>query len=705
MAAIGSIRKRGTLLIIVIGVALLAFILGDLSKSGGPSREVNIGQVEGEDITIMDFNRQVDQNIVASKQQQQKEYLTSAETFKIKEETWRYLVRKIIMDKEYEDLGIAVTSMELAEQIQGVNPHPLIKQYFTDPNTGKYDRRLIVRYMQNLNNLDPESKQQWLQFEKYIKDDRLRQKYNSLITQAYYIPAALAKLSYQDDNTTARITYVAARYQVLPDSVVTVTEDDYVEYYENNKDLFKEKETCDLSYVLFEVKPSMKDMQAAKKEMYAIYEEFKETDDVARFVKLNSDNRYDSSWKAEGQLPIQIDTVMFNSKIGTVTEPYLENEEFHIARLVDIAYRPDSMKASHILIAYKGALRANPQMNRTREQAEQLADSLLNVVKKSPAKIESLITELSDDPTAKQNNGDLGWFADGSMVWPFNEAVLKAETGSITFAETPFGYHIIKVTGKKEDVKKVRVAMIDHKVLASNQTYQQTYALASQLASENRTEAEFNEAVIEGRLNKRSMPKIEKMSNYVAGLKNPRQVVRWAFNENTKVGDVSEVFDLEDMFVVATVTAKSEAGYPPLSEVKERIVALVTNQVKGKYLAEQMKADNNDLDKLATGFNTDKVNVNALTFNSRNLQGFGQERKVIGTVFGLDNGDISEPIPGKAAVFVVKIENMARAHDKENYTGTIRGLRTAFQQKVDQDVAYRALEKSLDVEDNRIIFY
>ncbi|MCF6169960.1 MAG: SurA N-terminal domain-containing protein [Bacteroidales bacterium] len=705
MAAIGSIRKHGTLLIIVIGVALLAFILGDLSKSTGRSQQVNIGQVEGEDITIMDFNRQVEQNIAAAKQQQQKESMTADETFRIKEETWRYLVRKIIMEKEYEELGVAVSTMELADQIQGVNPHALIKQYFTDPNTGKYDRRLIVQYLQNLDKLDPEAKQQWLQFEKFIKDDRLRQKYNSLITQAYYVPAALAKLSYQDDNTTARITYVAARYQDLPDSLITVTDDDYAKYYDNNKDLFKEKETRDLSYVIFEVKPSMKDMQAARTEMNEIYKEFKATDDIARFVKLNSDNRYDSSWKAEGQLPVQVDTLMFNSEIGTVTEPYLENEEFHIARLVDVAYRPDSMKASHLLIAYKGALRANPQLTRTRAQAEKLADSLLKVVKKSPGRFETLITEFTDDPTVEQNKGDMGWFADGAMVWPFNEAVLKAKTGSITFAETPFGYHIIKVTGKKENVKKVRVAMIDHKVLASNQTYQQTFAMASQLASENKTEAEFNEAVIEGRLNKRSMPKIEKMSNYVAGLKNPRQVVRWAFNENTNVGDVSEVFDLEDMFVVATVTAKSAGGYPPLSEVKKRITVLVTNEVKGKYLAGQMKANNNNLDQLASEFNTDKVNVNAMTFNSRNLQGFGQERKVIGTIFGLDNGDISEPVPGKGAVFVVQVENMARAQDRENYTSTIKGMQTTFQQKVNQDAAYKALEESLDIEDNRIIFY
>jgi peptidyl-prolyl cis-trans isomerase D len=704
MAAIGSIRKHGTLLIIVIGVALLAFILGDLSKSRRSSREVNIGQVEGEDITYMDFNQQVDLRMNTTKQQQKKDHLTSGEIFRIKDETWRYMVRSVIMEKEYEALGIAVPKAELSELIQGVNPHPQIKQYFSDPNTGKYDQRLIRQYLQNFDRMPPEAKQQWLQFEKFIKEDRLRQKYNGLIAQGYYIPKALAKLSYQDENTTAKISYVAARYQDIPDSTVNVTEDDYAEYYEENKDLFKEKETCDLSYVIFEVKPSMKDMQAAKDEMNQIYTEFIETDDVARFVQLNSDNRYDSSWKTEGELPVQIDTAMFAGKIGTVTKPWLENDEFHIARLVDIAYRPDSMKASHILIAYQGALRADPKITRTKEQAKQLADSIFKLAKKSN-KIESLVAEFSNDPTAKQNNGDLGWFADGTMVWAFNEAVLKAKTGRITFAETPFGYHIIKVTGKKDDVKKVKVAMVDRKVIASNETYQQTFAKASKLAAENKTEEKFDEAVKEARLNKRSMPKVDKMSDYVAGLNNARQVVRWAFNEETAVGDVSQVFDLEDMFVVAVVTAKSKGGYPPLSEVKSRIVSLVTNQVKGKSLVQQMKPYANDLDKLAAEFNTDKVEVNSLTFNSRNLQGYGQERKVIGTVFALNTGQTTDPIAGKAAVFVVRVENMAKASDKDNYYTTIERLRTDFKQKVDQDMVYRALEESLDVEDNRIMFY
>ena len=704
MAAIGNIRKHGTLLIIVIGIALLAFILGDFAKSSGGSREVNIGQVEGEDITIMDFNRQVDQNITASKQQQQKDNLTSDEIYRIKDETWRYMVRNVIMEKEYEELGIVVTTDELFEQIQGVNPHAQIKQYFVDPNTGLYDRKLIVQYLQNLDKLPPESKQQWLQFEKFIKDDRLRTKYNSLISKAYYVPSALAKLNYNDDNTTAKITYVAARYQDISDSTVTISDSDYSDYYDNNKDLFKEKETRSLSYVMFEVKPSMKDMEAAKSEMNKIYEEFKTTDNVARFVKLNSDNRYDSSWKTEGQLPLQIDTLMFGAELGTTTKPWLENDEFHIARLVDIAYRPDSMKATHILIAYKGALRANPELVRTREQAEKLADSVFTMVKKSK-NIETLANQFSDDPSVKQNSGDMGWFADGTMVGPFNEAVLNGNTGDITFAETPFGFHIIEVTGKKEDVKKVRVAMIDHQVLASNQTYQQTFAQASKLASENKTEAEFNDAVVEDRLNKRSMPKIDKMSNYIAGLNSPRQIVRWSFNEDTKVGDVSEVFDLEDMFVVAVVTAKSEEGYPPLSEVKDRIATLVVNDVKGKYIADQMKANSNDLDKLATEFNTKKVNVNALTFNSRNLQGFGQEKDVIGTIFALKASDITAPIPGNGGVFVVMVDNMAKAQDKESYAGTIQTLQTSFKKKVDQDAAYKAIEKSLDITDNRILFY
>ncbi len=705
MAVIGNIRKHSTFLIIIIGVALAAFVLGDFAKGRRGSREVNVGNVAGEDITIMDFNQRVEQNIENTKQQQKKVRLTTDEIYRVKEDTWKQMVKEVLMDKEYESLGLTVTTEELFDLVQGPNPHPLIKQYFTDPETGQYNRSLILDYLRNLDNMPAESKQQWIAFEEYIRNDQLSNKYKTLISKGYYVPEALAKMAYEDDNTTAQLTYVASRYTELPDSLVTITDADYQEYYDKNKELYKQKASREIDYVTFEIKPSVRDLEAAKKTIEEIYAELKTTQDVARFVNNNSDTPYDSTWKKQGELPVQIDSIMFNSEIGTVTEPYLDNFVFTTARLVDVSNRPDSLKASHILIAYKDALRADPNLSRSKEQAEKLADSLYNVLKRSSSDLTQLAIQFSDDGSVAQNSGDLGWFADGQMVYAFNEAVNNTRIGDITLAETPFGYHIIKVTGKKEPVKKVRVGIINREVVASNETYQRTFAKASKLASENKDIESYDKAVTENNLNKRTANNLQKMSNYIAGLKNPRQIIHWAFNENTEVGSVSSVFDLEDMFVVAVLKSKTEEGYPDLEDVKERIQRFVTNEVKGKVLAEKMKAYGKDIDKIAEGLNLEKTDIAALTFSARNIQGFGAENKVIGTVFGTNPPEVTDPIVGYGAAFVVDVKKITKAPEKDDYTQNKVVLLNSFAQRVNQDYPYRALEKAVEIKDNRALFY
>jgi len=705
MAVIGNIRKHSTFLIIIIGVALAAFVLGDFAKGRRGSREVNVGNVAGEDITIMDFNQRVEQNIENTKQQQKKVRLTTDEIYRVKEDTWKQMVKEVLMDKEYESLGLTVTTEELFDLVQGPNPHPLIKQYFTDPETGQYNRSLILDYLRNLDNMPAESKQQWIAFEEYIRNDQLSNKYKTLISKGYYVPEALAKMAYEDDNTTAQLTYVASRYTELPDSLVTITDADYQEYYDKNKELYKQKASREIDYVTFEIKPSVRDLEAAKKTIEEIYAELKTTQDVARFVNNNSDTPYDSTWKKQGELPVQIDSIMFNSEIGTVTEPYLDNFVFTTARLVDVSNRPDSLKASHILIAYKDALRADPNLSRSKEQAEKLADSLYNVLKRSSSDLTQLAIQFSDDGSVAQNSGDLGWFADGQMVYAFNEAVNNTRIGDITLAETPFGYHIIKVTGKKEPVKKVRVGIINREVVASNETYQKTFAKASKLASENKDIESYDKAVTENNLNKRTANNLQKMSNYIAGLKNPRQIIHWAFNENTEVGSVSSVFDLEDMFVVAVLKSKTEEGYPDLEDVKERIQRFVTNEVKGKVLAEKMKAYGKDIDKIAEGLNLEKTDIAALTFSARNIQGFGAENKVIGTVFGTNPPEVTDPIVGYGAAFVVDVKKITKAPEKDDYTQNKVVLLNSFAQRVNQDYPYRALEKAVEIKDNRALFY
>ncbi len=706
MAVIGNIRKHSTFLVIVIGVALAAFVLGDFAKGNRGSRDINVGEVDGEEITIMDFNSEAEKNIDATMQQQKKDRLTYNEIYSVKEQTWDDMIRKIIMNEEYDELGLSVSSDELFDLIQGPNPHPLIKQYFTDPNTKQYDRNLVVNYLSQLDNMEEGARQQWIKFEKYIKDDHLNNKFNTLLSKGYYMPSELAAMAYSEKSDKADIDYIAAKYADIKDDMVAApTESDYNEYYEKNKELYKEKASRDIDYVVFKIIPSAKDIANSKKEIDQVATEFKSTVDVPRFVKINSDKPYDSSWFVQGKLPVMIDSAMFNSSVGTVTDPYMVNDSYHVARLMAVEYRPDSMKASHILISYQGAYNANPDVKRTKEQASQLSDSLLNVAKRSPGKFSTLAKQFSNDPSAKQNSGDLGWFADGNMVPTFNKAVIDTKVNHFTIAESPFGFHIIEVTGKKDPVKKVRVAIIDQEIYASEETYQNTFTQASKLATDCNTQEEFDAYVSENKLNKRKMPTMRKMTNYIAGLTNPRVIVRWAYNEDTEVGDVSTVFDLDDAFVVAVLTNKVEAGYAPLDAVKKRIEPKVYNELKGKYYAEQMAKYNNDMNAIKENMDVTEKHVSPLYFTSRNLPGFATENNVIGTVFGSTSGIVTKPIIGSAGVFVVKVNNITKAGQPNDYSLIINEATAEFKGRVDQNQPYTALKNSLNIVDNRINFY
>ena len=704
MAVIGSIRKRSALLIIIIGVALAAFVLGDFAKSS-PKRSVNIGSIEGEEITIMDFNREVDQNIENTKQQQQKERLTQQETYTVRDQTWEQMVRTVIMNEQYDELGVKVTSNELFDLVQGPNPHAVIKQYFSNPETGIYDRAAVLNYLQNIDKIDAQSKTQWIQLENYIKEDRLRTKYNNLIAKAYYVPEELAKMTYSEDNDKANIEYVAVKYSDIADSLVSITDADYEKYFEDNKYRYEQKAARDIDYVVFNVRPSLEDMGAATKEMEAIYEDFKKTTSVISFANANSDNAYDSTWKAEGSLPVEIDSLMFNSEVGTVSQPYRNAFTFHLARLVETQMRPDSMKATHILIAYAGAMRVDPKNTRTAIQAKLLADSLFNVVKTSPNKLEKLALEFSDDVSAKNNSGDLGWFADGKMIPSFNEAVINTNEGDFAVAESTFGFHVIKVTGKKDISKKVRVAMINQEVIPSNNTYQTIFAKASKLASENHTKEEFDAAIKEMRLSKRTAPKVEELSNYITGVPNARQVIRWSFNDDVATGSVSDVFDLDGMYLVAAVANSYEAGFPNVNDVKDKITLFVTNEKKGEYLTKKMTAFNGDFDKIVTEVGGSKDNVTSLNFSSRNIKGFGRENKVIGTIFAQTNPTSLAPIAGVGGAFAVKVETLTAAAQTTDYTFSKTKIIDGFQRRVDQDFVYKALKEESDIEDNRLTFY
>ncbi len=703
MAVIGRIRKRSGLIVIVVGIALAAFVLGDLLRNN-PRRKNYVGVINDEKVSYIEFSKKVDEAIEMQKQNKQKDQLSQDEIFRARQNTWDQIVYKTIMGEEFDKLGLVVTSDELFELVQGNHPHPFIQQYFVDPETGGYNPALVLNYLRNLNQMEQAQINQWLNFEKAIKQDQLRTKYNTLVSRGLYMPRTFSEMKYQQSETEALTRIILKRYQEVPDSLITVSEEEIEKKYEEVKHNYIQNDAVTFDYVVFDVKPSREDHQKVRENVDEIYQEFRETKNIPTFVRATSDTPYDSTWKTIGELPLAIDSIMFNSPAGTFVSPYLEENTYHMAKLIDITYRPDSMKASHILITYQGAYRAPQNINRSKEEAENLADSLYNLAKNDPERIESLAMDFSEDPSARENSGDLGWFPDQTMVHQFNETIVNNDVGDVEMVETPFGYHVIRITGKSPKVKKVKVAIIDREIKPSSKTYQEVYTNASIFAGENNTEEKFEKAVTKQGLVKKSAPRITKMTNVVPGLDNPRNIIRWAFSDNTEIGDVSPVFDLGEEYVIAVLKSRYEKGLRPLDELYNTVKNMVINDKKAQYIISESKTHSGNIYQLAEYLNT-KVDTVNVTFASPNIRGIGREPKVVGTIFTLEEGKLSEPVQGNLGVYWVIVDKYLEPSGTTNYGPYIQEYISEFQRRVGNNNVYAAIKENADITDYRLDYY
>ncbi len=702
MAAIGNIRKHYGLLVVIVGLALLAFVLGDLLKSTNSRGTTNVAIVGNEKITYQDYSNLVSMNLENAKANNGGS-LTTEQNYSIHANTLEQMIREIIMKNEYKDLGLAVSSDELFDQFLGENPNQYVVQSFTNAE-GKFDRQLIENYLTNFQTLSPEMKANWLNFERAIKEDRLNTKYENLLKKGFYLPSKLAARYYSDKNDKVSAEVYAVRYNTIDDETVVVNDADNKAFYNENKNKYQTDATRGIDYVIFEIKPSQADIDYSKNYVNDLKNDFASIENAANFVNANSDLPYDSAWKSRKDVPAELERAIFDSNNGAgfVYGPYENEGYYNVAKIIDMENRSDSLMASHILVGYQGALRS--AATRTKEEAQALADSLLNVIKKDSKKIETLAKSFSDDPSAQTNSGDLGWFTDGMMVYTFNEFVQDNKVGTIGMVETPFGYHIIKVTDRNEATPKARIAVVAHEITASTATYQNIFAEANRFVTENTTAEEFNAAIEEQGLNKRTYPTLRTNTNYITGISNPRQIVRWAFDENTEVGDMSTIFDLDNMYVVAVLTKSVEEGFAPIEDITERYQYVIKKEKKGAMLAEQAKAYGTDYQKMIDNMKGEKTTVD-VTFEGRGFGNFGVEDKVIGTVMGMKAGETSEPIVGGNGLYVVKVAKETPAAATTDYTNIVKEQRSKFVNQILNNAAYSALKDNVKIEDNSILFY
>lgn len=595
MAAIEKIRKRSGLLIAIIGLALLAFVLQDLFQSTGRHREYNVAVIDGEKIPYKDFEDLKNKNLENTRRSYGTN-LTSAQTYSVYNNTLEQMIKDHIMNKEFNAVGMTVTAEELYDQFMGDEPHEWVAQNFSDPN-GNFDREYLQNYMQNLESAPIEYRNQWVDFENAIKQNRLETKFDNLVKASYFVPTRLAQKYYENKNDRASAEVVALRYSSIPDSTVTVTDQDNKKYYEENKYRFETDETRGIEYVVFEINPSAADDEDAMQYVESMKDDFTTTENVINFVNANSDLRYDSTWLGRTDVPAVVEEMLFDpeNQPGFVYGPYFDENSYNLIRLVD---------------------------------RQVIEDSLM-----------------------------------------------------------------------------VRVAVLRHELSASTKTYQDVFAQANKFVTENRTYEKFNAAIEEQGMTKRSQPRLTASTYQIAGIDNPRQIVRWAFEDKTKVGDVSSIFELDNMFVVAALTEIIPEGYAPVEKIAEQSKYAIMNQKKGEIAVDRMKACGTDYNRMVNELGAENTVVNDITMESRSVGNFGIESDVIGIILGMKEGEVVGPVAGNSSAFVIKNVVHEAPAATTDYSSIVKEKKVQFDNKVFGGGVYSALRDKADIEDNRVLFY
>jgi len=733
MAAIGKIRQHGGFLTVIIGLALASFVIGPkamdlLFKTKPDFDHTSIGIINGQKIDLDYFSNKVEEQIDNFKTNQKKENITSEERYQITMQVWDLVKKETLLNQEEVKVGVAILNEntnkpeisreEYMDMIVGKHPHPLIVQNFTDQKTGRFNPQYVEQFLSNieqgLQSDDPKqveqaqlSDKQWRMLTTYIKEDRLSQKYYNLIKKGYYLPTALAEMEYKDRNSSEKVRYTAVRYGTIKDEDVNPTEEDYQAYYDEHKNEFKQnKETRKIDYVVWNVRPSQADIAAIEKQANEIAEEFKTIamENIPVYVNSFRDSRYDSTWAKAGTLSPFIDSIAFHAEIGTVMGPWVENNAYHVARLVAREVRPDSMRASHLLISYGGAYGAGEQITRTKIAAKALADSLLQVALSNPSDFDTLAVHYSDDPSVKANHGDMKWFADGQMVYEFNKACIDHKVGDILVVETAYGYHVLKVTGKKDESEKVRVAQINLQITYSKETHNKAFTEATHFASKAQNPESFDSVSTNSQLNVMKGDYIDEMAENIMGVPNSRSIVRWLFDEKNTEGTVSDVFDLDNQIIVAMVSGIRPKGISPLEDVKDFIKPLVIREAKAKVLISKLKGAT-DINQVASSNNIAVDTSDYLTFTTYSLPKYGPEQNVQGHMFASEEGSLQGPLKGDQGVYFFVVDKITPAPaNTVNYRYTREQVQSIFAQTVEQ-AAYNAVDQAAEIKDFRSYIY
>lgn len=630
MASLNTLRTKGGVIVtIVIFIALLAFLIGDIFTSGSSlmnSRKMRVGEIDGKAIGYVDFLNKSDEITNIYKMMWGRDAFSAQEQEMIYNMAWQQFIMQDAYQPGFEQLGLTISDAEQVDMVDGTYLSPVITATFANPATGEFDVEFLKAFLANVNGNDG-SFALWSFLRNQMAEERAMSKYVALVSGGFFANDLEIAHGLKTANETYAADVIGREYYTVPDSLVKVTPAQVKQYYNENKEAFRQEASRDIEYVVFDVLPSEADYAEAEGIVNDIAAEFAVSDAPMQYALLNSQTKPDQTYYREDQLAAEV--AALNGDRTKMVGPTLNGDEYTLSRIADVRMLPDTLGARHILLQ-KGQ--------------NTLADSLVNVLRNG-GDFAALAAQYSLDQYSE--GGDLGRFTPAQLPMAFTDAAMKANVGDIYTVETEAGLQIVNLTYKTRPVRKMQVATVTYKIDPSAATIQEAYQKASNFVTAAAGTAEgFAQAVSDQMLSKRTV-RIRNTDRTINGLENSKEIVRWAFNG--KAGEVSQIMDIDGNYYVAALTGVREKGYASVEQVTAEITKTLMNKEKARMIAAQMEG--NSLEAIAEATEGTVRSVENVEWSAFYLPEVGVEPQLVGAISASEVGTLSQPVEGVNGVY------------------------------------------------------
>ena len=703
MAVLGQIRQRSFFLIVVIGMALFAFVISGVFDGNSSSTPTDpIAVVNEEEVELTLFRQMVEQA--------ERSYNFS--TMQAVNSVWDQMIRLTIFKQEFDRLGIDA-GKEQIEMILSKDERIVQDPRFQN-ESGFFDFGIFTNFINSLRLENPQAYQNWRSQEESIVALAKENIYYDLIKSSSGFTELEGEDAYHLENDRVNINFISIPFSEVPDSLFKISDSDIRKYVNQNKEKFELEASRKVNYVVFPDLATDEDKSRIRADLEKLKELRVEYNDVSKltdtiqglkiaqniteFVEQYSEVPFDSIYLSKGALANDYADILFELKKDDVFGPYQDGEQFKISRFID-RKNGGSIRASHILVSFEGASRANPQIARSKEEAEKMANKYYREARRNPDEFAELATKYSDGPSSSMG-GDLGFFQEGTMTEKFFDFCNKSRIGRIGIVETEFGFHIIKVTNK-EDV--VLIADVVKQIVPSEETSNAVFQKTTQFEMESINLKDFPATSQKYGYEIKEVDQVNILDENLPSMQRQRNVVQWLFSDETKIKDIKRFSLTTGGYVVAQLVDVIPEGSININAIKEEVSQEIIKKSKADYLLETYKSYSS-LDSLSVLLGKEIETATAVTQKNNVLPGVGSEPYVIGAAFAMKLNQPSALIKGNNGVYMIEVSSREISKNLESYQAYANILKTEENNRI-SSVIYNALKSTATIEDNRPVYY